>query len=158
MLFFLGCLISLGMSVSLHAQVNDNATAPQMDKTLEQKDQEGSQMAMMKVLKHSREKNYMKLANIMVYAGKDPNRQMKAMINYDDPHERLEVEHTANKLNYLMRKYETYEPQNYRTVGGMGYKLFLYDLVFTDKKGKAKTYKISFVKRNGNYYFANFAK
>lgn len=94
----------------------------------------------------------------MIYNGLDPNRNLNAKLNYNDPHERLTAINTLNLLRSLMKKSTIWHAADFSIVSGFERDLFIWKVEFTDKKGRLKTRDFVFAKYKGEYLLARTDK
>lgn len=148
-------MLLLLSSPLLYAQVPDGDTLV-VDKRKHAEVE--SQAVLERLLKYAAERKYDSFAKLMAYTGRDPNRNMRAVINPMDPHEKLEMENTCNYLHHWLTKSALQNPQNFRVVKGSAGDLVFWDSEFTLLNGKTKKFVFSFVELQGKYFFCTVEK
>ena len=111
-----------------------------------------------KVLTYANARNYSGMSRVTVYAGRDPNRTMKAKINMNDPHEKLECENNLNYMHHVLEKSVIWNATNFRLVNALNDTYCYWNVEFTDEKMKTMVYQMLIVEMGNEYLFANFEK
>jgi hypothetical protein len=147
-------LLVMLLMIGIASQAQDSLSANAKTKAVE----EQSHAALDKVMKYATEKKYDSFAKVMAYTGRDPERNMRAVINTRDPHEKLAMENMCNYIFHWVSKSALYNAQNFRVIKGAAGDLIFWDAEFSLLNGKSKKFVMSFVEIQGKYFLCSFEK
>ena len=109
-----------------------------------------------KLIRMAENRNYGPFMKHLIYNGRDPQRNLRARLNPNDPHDQLYADNTLNRMRHFLEKAALWHNKNFRVVYGYEHDLFVWDLEFTTLKGKSKIHTVSFVKFKEEYLMARF--
>lgn len=115
-----------------------------------------SEMALktlLEIIETKSEPEYYKVARMMVYSGPDGTRDLVDVMDYGDPFDRLQVENTSNLLRHWMDKSTIQVNKNFRVVPGWKHDLYIWDVEFTNQKGKTKIRKFIFTLHGASKFY-----
>jgi hypothetical protein len=147
-------ILTMALLVGLAAQAQDSLSVNARAKLVE----EQTHTTLEKLMKYASERKYDSFAKLMAYSGRDPDRNMRSLINTRDPHEKLEMENTCNFISHWISKSALYHAQNFRIIKGAAGDLIFWDTEFSLLNGKTKKFVMSFVEIQGKYYFCSVEK
>lgn len=99
------------------------------------------------------QRKYDAFARKMVYTGRNPNRNLQTKVNFQDPHEKLFVINSVNKIKHYLDKSALWHASNFRIIEGFDSDLFRWDVEYTLLKGKTRTFVATFALLKGEYLF-----
>lgn len=146
----LSCLLLL-VAFSVHGQVRYTA-----DQQAEIKAQ--TENLFNELVELAQKRHYQGFAQHMIYNGRNPNRNLQAKINYNDPFDRLTAENTLNFLRNDLKKSALWHTANFKIVQGHERDLFIWQVEFTTLKGKIRERRLFFARYKGEYLLARIEK
>ena len=109
--------------------------------------------SLLDIVQFKSEPEYYKIAQMMVYSGPDGTRDLVDVMDYGDPFDRLQVENTSNLLRHWIDKSTIQVNKNFRVVPGWKHDLYIWDVEFTNQKGKTKTRRFIFTTHGSDKFY-----
>jgi|GEM_PF-2316673 hypothetical protein len=120
--------------------------------------EERSMQALEKLLQFAESRKYDSFGRMMAYVGRDPNRNMRTMINPVDPHEAITIENSCNFIHKYLTESALHHAKDFRVVKGANTDLFFWNVEFTMLNGKIKTLTFLFIELEHKYLFCQVTK
>lgn len=158
LLFTLIAVCALSSPLWSQTGPQEDESEVKTEKTDKEITREAVEVELSKIFTHAENRNYREFARMKAYTGSDPNRQLKDLVNYDNPMERVEVENLMNLIVHWLDRSMVYQVKNFRIAQGLNTEMYFFDVSFTSEKGKTQNRKFAFVDIEGQYRLANALK
>lgn len=120
--------------------------------------EERSMEALDKIIQYAMDRKYDSFGKMMAYVGRDPNRNMRTMINPVDPHEAITIENSCNYIHKWLSESALHHAKDFRVVKGANCDMFFWNVEFTLLNGKMKTLTFMFIELDHKILFCQATK